>query len=128
MKMFMKLFLPVMLFTVVFSACSKDKDKPSGGNHKVVFKAMGSAGTNITTAIYVDGGGENVSETNLSGSTWESGELTFSSSVQAINFGVQATGPNASSTMKVQIIVDGVVKKESSATGTILVPSATFYF
>ncbi|MFD2886576.1 C40 family peptidase [Chitinophaga cymbidii] len=117
-----------MLFTMIFSACSKDKDKPSGGNHKVVFKAVGSAGTSISTVVYVDGGGENVTKTDLSGSTWESGELTFSSSVQAISFGVQATGPNASATMKVQIFVDGVMKKESSGTGTILVPSATYYF
>ncbi|CAI8900888.1 hypothetical protein [Chryseobacterium sp. IT-36CA2] len=110
----------------VLTSCNNDDEKFYDVTHKVVYKAEGSAGVNITSVKYNSSppGVIIKSATNVSGTTWVSPELggierlpvgrVSSSRALAI---VEATGANASSTLKVQIYVDGVLKKEEMATG-----------
>jgi hypothetical protein len=129
MKSSKKLLLPLLLFALSVVSCSKsDDDKPSGGSHKIRMKAEASAGSSMYLIFYVDAAGESKQFTNVSGTSWDSGDLTYGSSVQAISFGAAATPKDASSTLKVQIYVDGKLEKESTASGTSLSASTTYYF
>nr|WP_068889181.1 hypothetical protein [Pedobacter panaciterrae] len=131
MKRFTKfLSLALVLGLTLLISCSKDKDKDNtpSGSHKVVFKAIGSTGVVINTALYVDGSGKTEQFTSLSGQTWTSTEYTIPASSIAVNFGAQALGPDANSTLTVEIWVDGTKKADGKGTGKILSPSATYNF
>ncbi|RNL49595.1 hypothetical protein [Pedobacter jejuensis] len=124
-----KTLLSLSLILTLFFACKKDNDTPSGGAHKVIYKAVGSAGTNINiavTATGVSGGTETF--TSLTGSTWTSPEYTFPANAVVATAAVSGTGPSATSTLKVQIFVDGVMKAEGNSTGTILSAQGTYSF
>ncbi|QIY90719.1 hypothetical protein [Chryseobacterium gallinarum] len=122
----------VVLLTTMFigfvSSCSKDDDNgPAGKNHKVVFKAIASSGSNIDMAVYgIDG--NPTTATSLSGTTWSSPEITSEPGSYNANVAVNAMGANASSTLKVQIWVDGELKKEGTSSGEILSASASYTF
>ena len=71
--------------------------------------------------------------TGVSGITWTSPEITKTagipkgSSLQQTTFvDVKATGVNATSTLKVQIWIDGVLKKEVITTGQDLNAEARY--
>lgn len=116
----------VMLFTSLMS-CKKDEDQPAKSSHKVVFKLEASAGSNITTVVY--GYDTNATTaTSLSGTSWTSPEITVPAGTMTLNIASGATGANASSTLKAQIYVDGVLKKEGTSSGTILSASASYQF
>ncbi len=117
----------ILSLTVLFS-CKKDNDDSPSGSHKVVFKAIGSTGVGISTAVYTDGSGKNESFTSLTGSTWTSAEYTIPASAMVVSFGANGAGPDASSTLVTEIWVDGVKKAEGKSTGTILSSSATYSF
>ncbi|KMQ69464.1 hypothetical protein ACM39_04085 [Chryseobacterium sp. FH2] len=122
--------LTAMLIGFV-SSCSNDDDDdntPGAGKaHKVVFKAEASAGSNISVAVYgIDG--DATSASSLSGTTWTSPEVTSESGAYSANVAVSATGANASSTLKVQIWVDGELKKEGTSSGQVLSASANYAF
>ncbi|MBV8324962.1 hypothetical protein [Chryseobacterium sp.] len=114
------------------SSCSKDDDDNvpgvgAGKSHKVVFKAIASAGSNIDVAAYgIDGSA--TTATSLSGTTWSSPEITTQPGAYTANVAVNAIGANASSTLKVQIWVDGELKKEGTSSGQILAASAGYGF
>jgi len=127
MKNFSKLLsLVFVLSLTLLISCKKDKE--TSGTHKVVFKAIGSADSNISTALYVDGSGKTENFTSLSGNTWTSTEYTISSSVHAVNFGANGVGATANSTLTVEIWVDGVKKADGRSTGTILSAQASYSF
>ncbi|MCJ7932691.1 MAG: hypothetical protein MUW56_03385 [Chryseobacterium sp.] len=125
----------VVLLTTMFigfvSSCSKDDDDDNvsgaGKSHKVVFKAIASAGSNIDVAVYgIDGNPTTAS--SLSGTTWTSPEVTSEAGAYNANAAVSAIGADASSTLKVQIWVDGELKKEGTSSGHILSASASYTF
>lgn len=125
----------VLLTTMLIGAvasCSKDDDDDNNVNgskksHKVVFKAIASSGSNIEAAVYgIDG--NPTTATSLSGSTWTSPEVTSEAGAYNANVVVNALGVNASSNLKVQIWVDGELKKEGTSTGQILSASASYVF
>lgn len=113
------------------ASCSNDDDdnnvNGAGKSHKVVFKAIASSGSNIDVAVYgIDGNPTTAS--SLSGSTWSSPEVTSESGVYSANVAVNAIGPDGSATLKVQIWVDGELKKEGTSSGQYLSASASYTF
>lgn len=120
--------ITVMVLSLVES-CRKDNDDNSEEikTQKVVFKAEGSSGVNISKAVYgIDG--NPITVTGLSGTTWTSPELTAEGVVYNSNVVVNATGVDAASTLKVQIWVDGQLKKESVSSGLTLSASTSYTF
>ena len=67
-------------------------------------------------------GEANVQATGVSGTTWSSSEIKVDSGILTVK--ANATGASISSTLKVQILVDGVVKKEVISTGQALTATA----
>lgn len=123
------LSLSLILSLTLLFACKKDKnDAPSKGTHKVVFKAIGSTGAKINTAVYTDGSGKNESFTSLDTQNWTSTEYTIPSSANTVNFGANGIGADASSTLVVEIWIDGVKAAEGKSTGKILSASASLAF
>ncbi|MDR4891177.1 MULTISPECIES: hypothetical protein [unclassified Chryseobacterium] len=113
------------------ASCSKDNDdnnvNGAGKSHKVVFKAIASSGSNIDVAVYgIDGNPTTAS--SLSGSTWSSPEITSEPGAYTANAAVNAIGPDASATLKVQIWVDGELKKEGTSSGQYLSASTSYTF
>ena len=113
------------------ASCSNDDDdnnvNGAGKSHKVVFKAIASSGSNIDVAVYgIDGNPTTAS--SLSGTTWSSPEVTSGPGAYNANVAVNAIGSNASSTLKVQIWVDGELKKEGTSSGQYLSASASYTF
>ncbi|WP_415326201.1 hypothetical protein [Chryseobacterium sp. MMS23-Vi53] len=112
------------------ASCSNDDDDiipGDGKTHKVVFKAEASSGSNIDIAVYgIDGNPTTAS--SLSGTTWTSPEITTDKNAYSANVAVSADGANASSTLKVQIWVDGELKKEGTSSGQVLSASAAYAF
>lgn len=112
------------------ASCSKDNDdnvNGAGKSHKVVFKAIASSGSNIDVVVYgIDGNPTTAS--SLSGSTWSSPEVTSEPGAYSANVAVNAIGPDASATLKVQIWVDGELKKEGTSSGQYLSASTSYTF
>ncbi|REC43209.1 hypothetical protein [Chryseobacterium sp. 5_R23647] len=130
-QVFKGLFVAVITVMVLsfVESCRKDDDNTSEDikTQKVVFKAEGSSGVNISKAVYgIDG--NPITVNGLSGSTWTSPELTAEGVVYNTNVVVNATGVDAASTLKVQIWVDGQLKKESVSSGMTLSASTSYTF
>lgn len=115
------------MVAALFTACKKDKDDAPAKTHKVVLKVTASNGVNLSDVAY---GFDNeiTTATNLTGATWTSPELTQPNGARSIGISIGGAGPNASATMKVQVVVDGEVKKEGTATGQILHTSVIHFF
>lgn len=129
MKRFSKILsLALVLGLTLLFSCSKDKDNSPSGTHKVVFKAIGSTGVVINTAVYTAGATQSETFTTLNVQNWTSQEYTIPSSAQMINFGASGTGADANSTCVVEIWVDGVKKADGKSTGKILSASAGYQF
>jgi len=112
------------------ASCSKDDGGtpgPSTSSHKVQFKAEASAGSNISVAVY-GYDATTTTATSLSGTTWSSPEITVPAGASLATAAVNASGANASSTLKVQVWVDGVMKKEGTSSGAILSAQASYAF
>lgn len=114
----------LMALGLVFSltSCRDDDNNSGSGNHKVVFKAVGSEGVMIHVV------GHNVGTdmhnfTDLNVNSWSSQEISFSGNAP-LNITVNGVGTNANSTLKAQIFVDGTLVKEGTSTGTYLSATA----
>ena len=121
--------MAALVFGFVTSCSNDDDDDIPGTNktHKVIFKAEASAGSSIDIAVYgIDG--NPTTATSLSGTTWSSPEITTEAGAMSANVAVNAVGANASSTLKVQIWVDGELKKEGTSSGQYLSASASHTF
>lgn len=122
----------VLMAAIIFgfvNSCKKDNDDDLSEieTHKIIFKAEASAGSNISKAVYgIDG--NPITVTGLSGTTWSSPELTTEGAVYNVNVVVNAIGADASSTLKVQVWVDGVLKKEGVSSGQNLSASTSYTF
>lgn len=128
MKRFSKILsLALVLGLTLLFSCSKDKDNSPSGTHKVVFKAIGSTGVVINTAVYT-AGTQTESFTTLKVQNWTSQEYTIPSSAQIVNFGATGIGADANSTCVVEIWVDGVKKADGKSTGGILNATASYTF
>ena len=118
----------LVTFLIVFSSCKKDNNGGSGSTtRKVQFKAEASAGSNINMVVY----GYDATLTtasSLSGTTWTSPEITVPSSAKVSSVIMNGIGANASSTLKVQIFVNGTLKKEGTGSGTALSAQAQYNF
>lgn len=127
MKILKKILFPALMVAALFTSCSKDDDKPSATSHKVVFKAIGSTGVELDIAVF---GYDDQATTlsNLSGNTWTSTEITAPASAHNVKAVINGLGPNASATLKVQVLVDGEVKAEGTSAGTVLSGLASYNF
>ena len=119
-----------LILVTGFMGCKKDDDNvegPSKTSHKVVFKMVASAGSNISTVVY-GYDSQITSATTLSGTTWTSPEITVPAGTISLNVTGNARGVDASSSLKAQIYVDGELKKEGSSTGAVLSALASYSF
>ena len=122
--------LTIFAAAVLLVSCSKNNDnnsKPSGKSHQLVFKAVASAGSNIDQAVYGYDSNQ-TSATSLSGTTWSSPAITVPAGTVEAVCDVTAFGTNASSTLQVQIYVDGTLVKTGTASGATLVGSVAYSF
>lgn len=104
----------MLMAATLAMSCSKDKNNDSSATHKVLFKAEASAGGKINTASYgVDG--DPHTDINLNATTWSSAELTAPAGAYNANIIVNGEGTSSASTLKVQIYVDGDLKKEQTS-------------
>ena len=123
-KKLLALSFCLVVLTALFS-CSKDDDNK--GPRNVEFKVTASSNANISTVVYSNVQGEANTLTSLSGSTWST-KVTVNADVQSISIGANATAADANGTLKVQILVNGEVVKESNSQGQILSATATHLF
>ncbi|WP_251040513.1 hypothetical protein [Chryseobacterium sp. ISL-6] len=128
---FVMLIMALLLGFV--TSCNNDDDDDnnggggSGTSHKVVFKAQASPGSSIANAAY-GYDANNTQVTGLSGTSWTSPEFTAPAGAVIVNGGVVGTGANANSTLKVQVYIDGELKKEATGSGTTLSATASYSF
>lgn len=131
-------FLPLLLVSlfVVVTSCKNDEDEveiEQKITHKWYYKVEASEGatiTNISHENHISGEAKNTSINGIIGTTWTSGEFSETSIavprkhkwVIPMHIKAKAIGTNISSTLKVQIYVDGVLIKEVKDIG--LIPNA----
>ncbi|PRB01326.1 hypothetical protein CQ046_15720 [Chryseobacterium sp. MYb7] len=129
-------FLPLLLgslFVSVTSCKSNEDEIEQKIAHKWYYKVEASEGAAITIISYanhVSGETKNISINGISGTTWTSGEFSETSIAVPrkhkwaipMHIKAKANGTDISSTLKVQIYVDGVLVKEVKDIG--LIPSA----
>ncbi len=132
MKLFRKTFPLALAFAAIFvSSCSSDNTNTPGPSpatsHKVLFKAQVSAGSNIEQAVY-GYDSDLTTATSLSGTTWQSPELTAPAGTVNAGITIDGVGADANATIKVQIYIDGVLKKEGTGSGSALVATAQYSF
>lgn len=119
--------LSVAFAAMLFSACSKGGDTEPGTNasRKIMFKAEASAGSALHMVVY----GYDTDLTTISslgGTTWTSPEITTPAGATVASITVNARGANPASTLKVQVYVDGILKKETGSMGTALSATAQY--
>lgn len=130
MKSIKKLLLVALplLAMVVFFGCSKDDDEAPSGSHKVVFKAETSSDATMSVVVYTNESGDQTANSSVNSSTYTSAELTIPASIPYIAFAANGTGTSSSSTIKVQIWVDGKMVKENTGMGTALTATTGYAF
>lgn len=115
-----------LFFTIpLLINCSSDDKGPNNTTKKVVFKAEASTGSSINMAVY----GYDATLTSVSSinnQSWTSPEITVPASANVASVIANAMGANAASTLKVQVYVNGVLKKEGTSTGTALSATAQY--
>ena len=123
-KKLLALSFCLVVLTALFS-CSKDDDTKNGGPYEVEYKVTTSSNAEINTVVHSNAQGDPTSLTSLTGKTW-SMKLTVNAGVQAISLGANAVATDASGTIKVQILVNGVVVKENTGSGQYLTATAVY--
>lgn len=114
----LKNLLFVLLLTISLSGCSND-DGNSSNERKVTFKVIGTNGANITTIVYALDS-ETFPVLNVNSSNWTSEEITLPADVNILSLSGNAIGSSASSSIRLEILVNGQVKKQQSASGTVM--------
>lgn len=121
----LKALILFVFTTLVLFSCSKNKSNPFSTEHKVVFKATASSGSSINMIVY----GYDATLTTLSSvnsSSWTSSEVTVPANATVASITANAIGANAAATLKVEVYVDGVLKKEGNSMGTALSATAQY--
>ncbi|MBW8683852.1 hypothetical protein [Chitinophaga rhizophila] len=127
MKLLRNYALLAVLFSFAFVACSKDDDKPSSSSHKIYFKAIASEGSDISVAVY-GYDGKVTTASSLSGTTWTSPEIEVPAGAISANAAVSADGASNTSTLKLQLFVDGELREEGTSSGSVLSASVSYRF
>src|SRR5690606_5058250 len=112
---------------ISIASCSDNDDLviPQTGNVKATFRIVGSSGVNITSIEFYENNTIATRSGNF-GAEWTSHEVENDGTHTMIN--ATASGPSDQSTIKVQILIDGKVVKESPVSqGKILVTSLSLY-
>jgi len=112
---------------ISIASCSDNDDPviPQTGNVKATFRIVGSSGVNITSIVFYENNTIATRSGNF-GAEWTSHEVENDGTHTMIN--ATASGPSDQSTIKVQILIDGKVVKESPVSqGKILVTSLSLY-
>lgn len=111
--------------TLFFFSCSKDDDSPINTSNKVIFKAEASSGSLINMIVY---GYDTTLTTisNVNSQSWTSPEITVPSNANVASIMVNAMGASASSSLKVQVYVNGTLEKQGTSTGTALSATAQY--
>jgi len=121
----------LLMVTTLLVSCGKSNDsKPAGAtatSHKVVYKATTTNGT-IDIVDYTTATGDQSTVTGISVTSYTSAEITVPTSVGSVVFAVTGGGSSASSTITVQIYVDGKLVKSNSGTGTSLSAGTSYSF
>jgi hypothetical protein len=128
----LSIFTLLMAATLLVSCGKSNDSKPSGGSgssssHKIIYKSTVTDGT-IDIVDYTNAGGDQTTVTGLSVTSYTSPEITVPSSVGSVVFAVSGGGSSASSTITVQIYVDGVLKKTNTGSGTSLSAGTGYSF
>jgi|GEM_PF-796997 len=127
MKKLTLLYTILSLLTISFlitSCSSNDKNidepaQPDNGKPKILYKIIGSDDVDITEVDYNDETGKTISLKGNFGTAWASDTLEMEKSDAVIS--TAAVGKTDDATLKIQILVNGKVIKESAvATGKIL--------
>ncbi|WP_333696532.1 MmpS family transport accessory protein [Flavobacterium sp.] len=105
------------LLSIIITGCSSDDN--SSNSRKVTFKVVGSNGANITTIVYALNS-ETFPVLNVNSSNWTSEEITLPADVNILSLSGNAIGSSASSSIRLEILVNGQVKKQQSASGTVM--------
>lgn len=129
MKSCKMLLLPLLAFSIAIAACGgKDKDPaPSRNAKKVYFKVTGSAGVSIFSAVY-GYDATLTTRTSIGGNSWTSPEITVPASAIGSSCYANGSGPDAQATLKVEMFVDGELKKTGTSQGTALTAGAQMNF
>lgn len=128
MKKFKKLLalsFCLVVLTALISSCSKDDD--NNGPREVEFKVTASSNASISTVVYSNAQGQANTLTSVTGSTWST-KVTANADVQSVSVGANATATDDSGVLRVQVLVNGQVVKESESKGKILTATATHLF
>lgn len=113
--------LSIVFFTFLFgiiAACSSDNDNSIAGK-KASFKVVGSNGANISTIVYALGS-ETFPVTNVNNTSWSSQEITIPNNVNTLSLSGNATGTSQSSSIRLEIYVNGQLKKQQTTSGTVM--------
>ncbi len=122
-------FVLSIFIVLLFVGCSDDDNGGSGSptpsTFEIVFKAEASAGSTLNTCTF---GYDSTltSASSIGGTTWSSTTITAPSNATIATVSMNAIGNNSSSTLKVQIYVNGILKKEAFSTGTALAAIAQY--
>lgn len=131
MKNFKNLFIFLLsVFSINLLISCDDKDKKneenlngSGESYKVLFKAEVAPKGKIRTVVYgVDSAIS--TQSSIEEQSWNK-ELVTKKGDRVVTFSVGALGEDKDSTLKVEIWVDGKLKKESHSKGEILSATAS---
>jgi hypothetical protein len=119
------LLLPVCAL-VLLAGCKKDKTStPIGTTSKVYFKAEVSAGSTIKMSTY----GYDATLTtasSINSETWTSPEIDVPAGAHVASVSTSAMGAGSTATLKVQVYVNGELKKEGTSTGTALTSTVQY--
>ncbi|TKC12472.1 hypothetical protein FA048_02310 [Pedobacter polaris] len=118
----LSLSFAVLSATLLFS-CKKDKTS----SHVVEYKVSVSSGT-LSTVVHTNSQGNSTTITGVGNTTWSSGQITIPSSVQVVNIAADGNSSSAAAAMTVQIIVDGVLKKENTTIGSVMSSQSSYQF
>ncbi len=120
----------LLMATTLLVSCGKSSDskpKSAATSHKVVYKATTTNGT-IDIVDYTTATGDQTTVTGISVTSYTSPEITVPTSVGSVVFAVSGGGSSASSTVTVEIYVDGNLVKSNSGTGTALAAGTSYSF
>jgi hypothetical protein len=121
------LFLPVLLLSIIFTGCKDKKDNAAPSGHKVKYRATVTSSVIMDLEYITPAGDTMVLTPPLNVNPWESGELEYPLSTKHLYFsGFHQLG-GALTDLQLEIIVDGVVKKDTSS-GPLQRVSVTYDF
>lgn len=125
----MNKFSKILLFSLALSfafltSCKKDKIT----NHAIEFKVIASANSTISTITHTNNQGDVSTLQDIDAKSWSSGKINFKSSVGSVSVSAIGSSATPNGNLKVEIYVDGELKKTNDITGTILNISTIYEF